>query len=161
MGGVDLARRRIVAVALLGDGEGDDPRRGGGDPGEQDSPSSGANSASRMTPTTLARSSVAVVLDQRVEAILRPERVAHGRAAQARPADRPGSGRHGERALREDRLVRAMEGAEAQMDDADVGFERRVGRPSHLGRDVPKSVRGKGGPSCLCLDSLILSLQRL
>ncbi len=98
----------------------------------------------------------AVVLDQGVEAILRPERVAHGRAAQARPADRPGSGRHRERALGEDRLMRAMEGAEAQVDDADVGVERRGGRPSHLGRDVPKSVRGKGGPSYLCLDSLIL-----
>ena len=94
--------------------------------------------------TDHARSLVrAVVLDQGVEAILRPERVTHGRTAQARPADRPGSGRHRERTLGQDRLVRTMEGAEAQMDDADVGVERRVGRPSHLGRDVPKSVLGK------------------
>ena len=128
MGEVELAGRRIVAVALLGDRQGDDPRRRGRDPGEQGSSLLGrqqrlADDADHARP--LVRP---VVLDQRVEAVLRPERVAHGRAAQARPADRPGSRRHGERALGEDRLVRAVEGAEAEVDDADVGIER--GRPA-------------------------------
>ena len=32
---VEITRRRVMTVALFRDGESDDPRRGGGDPGEQ------------------------------------------------------------------------------------------------------------------------------
>ena len=86
-------------------------------------PSSGANNASRMTPTMLACSSDPVILDQGIEAILRPERVAHSSAAQAGTADRPGTRDDSERALGDDRLMRAMKGTEAEVDNADVGVE--------------------------------------
>ena len=96
-----------------------------------------------MTPTTLACSSDPVILDQGVEAILRPERVAHGGAAQARAADRPGPRGDGERALGEDRLMRAVKRAEAEMDDADWGLECRRGRQSRAGCDLPESSTRK------------------
>ena len=83
MGEIEITRRWVMTVALFRDGESDDPRRGGGDPGEQRVPIFGreerlAENADHAHPLVRA-----VVLDQRVETILRPERVAHGSAAQA------------------------------------------------------------------------------
>ena len=51
--------------------------------------------------------------------------------------------------------MRAVEGAQAQVDDADVGIERRGGREPRL-RQLPRTTYdAKGGPSQKCLANLI------
>ena len=147
--GVEIAGRRVVAVALLGDGEGDDPGRRCREPGEQGPALLGREQRLAEHPDHGRHLVHPVVLDHAVEAVLRPERVAHGGAAQARPADRPRSRRVRERALGQDRLVRAVEGAEAEVDDADLGVERGRGWQRHPGRDVgERAAREPIHPAC-------------
>ena len=147
--GVEIAGRRVVAVALLGDGEGDDPGRRRREPGEQGPALLGRPQRLAQHPDHGRRLLHPVVLDHAVEAVLRPERVAHGGAAQARPADRPRARRVRERTLGQDRLVRAVEGAEAEVDDADLGLERGRGWQRHPGRDVgERAAREPIHPAC-------------
>ena len=59
---------------------------------------------------------VAVAIDQRVEPVLRRHRVAHRRRAQRDADDAPAQSPA--EIVEYDRLMRAVEGAEAEMDDA-------------------------------------------
>ena len=59
-----------------------------------------------------------------VEPVLLGERVDHAAAAAACPADAPGPRLDRQRILRVDGLVRAVEGAQAEVDDADLQVPR-------------------------------------
>ena len=146
MGQIEIAGRRVVAVALLGHGERDDPRRRCCEPG-QESLGLRRREQRLVQDADHGRRLVdAVILDHGVEAVLRFQRIADGRAAQARTADRPVARLDCKRSLRDHCLVRAVKGAKAQMDDPDPGFECRRGRPRHAGCGRRAGYGAKGGP---------------
>ena len=128
---VELAGGRMVAVALLGDGERHDPCRRGGEAGEEQLWLLGCEQRLAEHSDHARLLVRAVALDQRVEIVLRAERLAHGGTAQARPADAPRSGHICERPLGEDGLMRAVKRAQSQVSDADVGVERRRWRANY------------------------------
>ena len=86
---VELSGGRMVAVALLGDSERHDPRRRGGEAGEEQLWLLGCEQRLAEDSDHARLLVRAVALDQRVEIVLRAERLAHGGTAQARPADAP------------------------------------------------------------------------
>ena len=153
MGEIEITRRRVMTVALLGDGERHEPRRLSRKPGEQDRPLLRRPQRLAKDPDDARLLVDPVILEQGVEAILRPERVAHSSAAQAGTADRPGTRDDSERALGDDRLMRAMKGTEAQVDNADVGVERRRG--GELRRQRPRQGALRKAIHPMCLDFLI------
>ena len=73
---------------------------------------------------------------QRVEPVLRPERVRRVGRAQARAADRPAAFAGRKAVVEIDRLVRPLKGADAEMDHADPGVLPVVGRARHVGRQA-------------------------
>ena len=95
-------------------------------------------------PTTRARSSSGPRSSSVVEPVLLGQRVDHAAAAPARPADAPRAGLGGDGVLGVDGLVRTMEGAEAEVDDADLELARVDPRRPRAGRAEPHAA-GSGG----------------
>ena len=117
---VQLARRRIMTIALLGDGEGDDLHQGqahGLDEGlrvlrRHDHAAQCADHAAAFARL--------VAFGNRVEIILRGQRIARVGGAEAGAHDAPApvpTAQHGIGIIRH---MRAVEGAHTQMHDADV-----------------------------------------
>ena len=79
---------------------------------------------------------VAGAYRERVEAVLRRERVARLRRAQARAADRPVALAGGEPVVDVDGLMGAVEGADAEMHDADADGVEIVARTVDAGRKL-------------------------
>ena len=75
---------------------------------------------------------VIAALRDRVQAVLRRERVAHPRRAERHAGDRPIPIARRHRGIGVDRLVGAVERAQAEVDDADLLRVAVVGRPSHM-----------------------------
>jgi hypothetical protein len=145
MARIEAARRGLVAVALLGHRQRDDPRLARGEPlpdalavfaGEEHL----ANAADDAP-----ANSVRALLDRRVQALLRHEAVADAGCAQADATDAERAARVRDRVVGEDRLVRAMERADAEMHDADAEPGRRVGRPCDAGRQMAETVEVEPG----------------
>ena len=116
---IELPGRRIVAVALLGDGQRHDVHGGIGDAREH-AVALGAEKQRLAHRADHARTRPRrALLEHRVEAILRRERVRRARRLEAHAADAPVRIAR-EHAVGVDRLVRAVERAEPEMDDADA-----------------------------------------
>src|SRR6185312_11420058 len=74
--------------------------------------------------------------DRRIQAVLRRHPVANARRAQAHATDAPAAAGMRERIVGVDSLMRAMKGADAEMNDADAGIADRVSRRCDVGRQA-------------------------
>src|SRR5438132_3510820 len=126
---VELAGRWIVAIAPFGNGERDDPRAGRGEARTHRVTLVAQEQHLAHAADHAAADAAWTLFDGRVEAILRRKPVANIRRAQAHAADPPGGGFQRQRIVAVNSGLRAMEGADAEMNDADVDGTRIVGRP--------------------------------
>jgi hypothetical protein len=156
MRGIQRAGRRIVAVALFGDRQRDDPGlrldqprpdRVALVPEKQDF----AHAADDPSPR-----GAGTLFHRRIQPVLRHQPVAHVRRAQADPADAPVFALDRQSVVAENRGLRAVERAYSQVDDADpdparIVFWRvdRRGRLSSVERSSrltrPQSLRKNHG----------------
>jgi hypothetical protein len=130
----EFASRRIVAIALFGDRQADDPdpriahRR---DETRRILRRDHERAKRADNPNILTiRSSDG----ERIKPILGLKRIRGLRGAQTGPADRPIPFAARKPVVENDRLMGAMEGADAEMDDADAERVEIVSRPRHVGR---------------------------
>ena len=115
---VERGGRRIVAVALLGDGQRDDLHGRIAQAPQQRFRVFGRDQRLLERADHLQPLALGAAHRQRVEIVLRLERVAHRGRAQARADDAPAHVAGGERGLGVHRLMRALERADAEMHDA-------------------------------------------
>ncbi len=88
----------------------------------------------------------------RVKTILRRQRVMGRGAAQAGADDAPIRCAFGQQIVDENRLMRAMEGADTEMHDARRDFGAVIGRSANGGRKpIEAGVRETQIPPCRCL----------
>ena len=156
---VELVRRGGVAIALLGDGQRHDAGVGRRQRGEQGFGVLRRHEQARDGPDHPEALARAVAHRERVEPVLRRERVARVRGAERCAEDAPTGGALGQRGVGVGRHVGAVEGADPEVDDA--GAERRtvvggagdrsretsergVGEARHHGREVTGLDRGCG-----------------
>ncbi len=131
---VERAGCRVVAVALLGDGQRDHRCRRVGQTADD-----GCGILRRKQNLVYGAQDRepfrgGPALDHRVQALLRHEPLAHRGRAQRHAADAPWSGLGRQRVLCVAGLVRPVKVAEAEMDNADRQVLGRKRRPPHLGR---------------------------
>ena len=141
---VEPAARRVVTVALLGHGQGDDV-------GRRCVQSRGNAVAVRAEEQDFAHAAddapaqtFRALLDAGVQPILRRKSVAHVRRAQAHPTDAPGPLHPRQGIIGVDGRLRAMKRADAEMDDADGDQPRIVRRRGDRRRQVAQ--RGERQP---------------
>ena len=133
------AGRRIVAIALLRDGQRDDVDGRIGDAREQRGARSRRGTTSRARRRSRAPSSPRrALLEHRIEPVLRRERRAMARGVLRLTPQMPQRGSPRSIVVGVDRLVRAVERAEAEMDDADAGLAECRSRARH---DAPAARR--------------------
>ena len=144
---VELAAGRIVAIALLRDGEADDARVLVGDARQHGLRILGRDqrfqqAADRGQPLARLAMFVRVAQRQRVQAVLRRQRVAGVGLAQRDAADAPGLARTGgQRRLVDRGQMRARKGAQAQVHDAGAQAGPVVDRPRHAGGQTAQARR--------------------
>ena len=115
----ELASRRIMAIALLRDGQADDPDIRCAHRCKQACGSSGATRSSRQRADDAEILPAGASHGDRIEPVLRLQARRACRRPQACPADRPVRFARREPVVENDRLMRAMKGADAEVDDAD------------------------------------------
>ena len=127
------ARRGIEPIALLGDRQRDDMDVGRGQCrdharrilGRHQHVGDGADDADLLR--------VALPHDEAVEPVLRHQLIAHASRAQRDADDAPARIARRQRGVEDGRLMRAMEGADAEMDDAGADRGAVIGRAFDLG----------------------------
>ncbi|MNY19994.1 hypothetical protein D3C86_1534540 [compost metagenome] len=142
-----VAGRRIETIALLGHREGDDVDVDVGhgcDQGRRiirphQNPAPGADHAQMLLGP--------VAHDQGVETILRVQLITHARRAQRGAQDAPAQIAAGQGVVEHHRLVRAMEGADAQMDHAGLHRRAVIGRARDVGGQAREGCVVEAGHS--------------
>ena len=127
-----LAARRVVAIAFLRDRQADDPHARAAHRREQsfgigwrdDELAKGTDDANVLPVGPPRRDGI--------ELVLRLERIPRVGGAEARPADRPVRLAGGEPFVEGNGLMRPMEGADAEMDDADARGVEVIARARHV-----------------------------
>ena len=139
---VEIAGLRRVAVALLGDRQRDDARGRIGHARDQRGGFLGGDFACENRADDPVLGARAGTNGDRVEAILRGEGIARIRTAQAGADDSPIRGATGEEVVDHDRLVRPVERADSEMNDARRDARAVIGRTADLaGKPVEAGVR--------------------
>ncbi|MNE52757.1 hypothetical protein D3C80_1474460 [compost metagenome] len=142
-----VAGRRIETIALLGHREGDDAdvdvghgcNQGRRIIGPHQNPAPGADHAQMLLGP--------VAHDQGVETILRVQLITHARRAQRGAQDAPAQIAAGQGVVEHHRLVRAMEGADAQMDHAGLHRRAVIGRARDVGGQAREGCVVEAGHS--------------
>ena len=129
---VEAPAPRIVVVAGLGDRERDDVGALGREAVAQRVGLLGGHERLAHDAHHARAILLRPALEQREEPVLLGQRVDHRTAAPARPADAPRAGLGRDGVLGVDGLVRAVEGAEAEVHDADLQLARVHGRARDL-----------------------------
>src|SRR4051812_27159052 len=130
---VEIAGLRRVAIALLGDGEGDDANGGIGHSLDQSCRALACDHAVEQRTDDAVLGAFGRTDGNRIEMILRGEGVACVRAAQARADDAPRWGAGCKTIVDDDGLVGAMKRAKAEMHDAGGDARTVVGRAADAG----------------------------
>ena len=147
MTGLELPGRRIVAIALLRDGERDDARLGRSQPGDE------GGRVLRCDQNVQDRADDPQLrpgggkLQEGVEPVLRLESVALVGALEARADDAPGTKALLKRILGVFGEMAAGEGAEAEMDDAWLEGRAIIGRAANRGRQAREGGGAEAGHS--------------
>ena len=116
----ELAARRIVAVALLRDGQTDDPDIPFAHRRKQAPRVFGRDEERAERADDAEILAAGASRGDRIQSVLRLQRGARVGGTQARPADRPVRFARGELVVEKDRLMRAMKRADARADDGDA-----------------------------------------
>ena len=150
---VQRAGRRVVAIALLGDGQRHDSYARVAHGCEDALDVHGrdqhlAHAADDAEPLAFAGAE-----RLGVEAVLGGERVARVGASEAHADDAPG-GVAGQHIVGEDRLVRAVERADAEMHDAGGDGAAVVGRAPHVRREAGERLVAEARERAALTDSL-------
>jgi hypothetical protein len=133
MGFVEPAVRRIVAIALLCHRQRDDPHARFAHRRQQRLRVGWRDDQAAQRSDDVQRLALGAAHRDRIEPVLRLERMARLRGAQARAADRPVRLARREPVIDIDGPMRAMKRADAEMHDADAGGGDVVRRPRDLG----------------------------
>ncbi|MNV63978.1 hypothetical protein D3C71_1566010 [compost metagenome] len=153
---IETAVCRMQAIGLFRDGEGDDMDEGAGEISEDALPVSGGAEPVDGCADDLARVAIAVAYGDRIEAVLRCQRIDRFGRAQVDCDDAPGAEFALQRTLGINALMRTVEGSEAEMQYAGAKFGAVVARLGDAGgklRFGGKMVRHRPSPNWLWLNA--------